>query len=106
MDSRGAVDLETLHMLTIWILLGLFTAANFWWTLLNWRTARTLSNEALSIAAERLRASMLLEKAKDDQVGKPHKVCAECHRIVARYSEADGRVVCPNCELKLARMNG
>jgi hypothetical protein len=93
-------------MIWVWVMLSIFTAANGVWLYLNWRDRQRIQNEVLQISAQRHEAMLLLQQAKDSQNEMPHRVCAECNRIVARYSVENGFVICPNCAMKLARANG
>jgi hypothetical protein len=98
-------------MLTIYLMLAVFTIANGVWTIINWREMqmrkKVLGAAVLSAEQMQSQARELLRRAQNVSVGQDYKVCSECKRITARHQTDDsGKITCVNCLGKLVKVNG
>lgn len=89
-------------MLTIYLMLAVFTIGNAIWTYVNVRETairkKILDAACLSAEQMQVEARDLLRKAQTATVGQDHKVCAECERIVTKHqTDETGKTLCVNC---------
>jgi hypothetical protein len=115
MDFGGAAVLEKIHMLTIYIMLVIFTTANAVWSVLSWREhmnrAKLYRDKDSEIVSLKLESEKFLQKARtlaqEAATEKEYLVCSVCKRIVVRHElDDDGSVHCINCAAKKVLVNG
>lgn len=93
-------------MLTIYVMLAVFTIGNALWTVHNVRetAVRKKILDAACLSAEQMKteAADLLRKAKAVTTSDEHKVCSECGRITVKHETENGKTTCVNCLADLA----